>query len=146
MTQDYYGTKRITAWSDSKDGKEGYAVKYTDGYISWSPKEVFESAYQPLNQLSFGHAIEALKAGEKVTRSGWNGKGMFLYHVPANAYPAQTAIAKKHWGEDAKVPYRAYIAMKTVDNDVQVWTASQTDVLANDWMILPASDGAKLAA
>ena len=25
--------------------KEGYKVKYPDGYISWSPKDVFEKAY-----------------------------------------------------------------------------------------------------
>jgi hypothetical protein len=86
--------------------------------------------------MNFGETIQALKEGKKVQRSGWNGKGMFLYHVPANAYPAQTAIAKAHWGEDAKVPYRAYIAMKTVDNDVQVWTASQTDILSDDWEII----------
>lgn len=87
-------------------------------------------------RFGFGGAIEALRDGNKVARAGWNGKGMWLYYVPANAYPAQTAIAKAHWGEDSKVPYRAYIAMKTVDNDVQVWTASQTDMLANDWEII----------
>jgi len=86
--------------------------------------------------LNFGQAVEALKAGEKVTRTGWNGKGMFLYYVPANSYPARTAIAKEHFGENALVPYRSYIAMKTVDNDVVVWTASQTDVLAEDWLLV----------
>ena len=40
MTQDYYGTKRITAWPEIKDNKEGYAVKYADGYISWSPNQL----------------------------------------------------------------------------------------------------------
>lgn len=86
--------------------------------------------------LSFGDAIEALKKGKRLARAGWNGKGMFLYYVGANAYPAQTAIAKAHWGEGALVPYRAYIAMKTVDNDVQVWAASQSDMLENDWEIV----------
>lgn len=158
----FYGTKLIAAkqmnrldynkfrgWelpSNEVGSDEGYLVEYLDGgkpnvegysgYISWSPKEQFENAYQAVDAMSFGHAIVALKSGLKVARAGWNGKGMFLYHVSANAYPAQTAIAKAHWGEDAKVPYRAYIAMKTVDNDVQVWTASQTDVLADDWQIV----------
>jgi len=31
------------------------------------------------NGLNFGQALEALKDGERVARSGWNGKGMFLY-------------------------------------------------------------------
>lgn len=84
--------------------------------------------------MNFGDAIEALKSGLKVARSGWNGKGMFLYYVPANSYPAQTEAAKAHFGD--MVPYRAYIAMKTVDNEVVPWLASQTDVLAEDWEIV----------
>lgn len=136
MTHDAYSTKRVTVWNQDRDGVAGYAIKYQDGYVSWCPADVYARDYQPIDALSFGHAVHALKAGHKVARAGWNGKGMFLYHVPANAYPAQTPIAKAEWGEDALVPYRAYIAMKTVDGDVQVWTASQTDVLADDWMVL----------
>lgn len=50
MTQHYIGSKQITAWpQDHVDGngnvKPGYAVKYADGYMSWSPKDTFESAY-----------------------------------------------------------------------------------------------------
>lgn len=29
--------------------------------------------------MNFGQAIEALKNGKKVARTGWNGKGMFIY-------------------------------------------------------------------
>lgn len=47
MTQHYIGTKQILAWPEPKEGHEGYAVKYPDGYISWSPKETFEAAYLP---------------------------------------------------------------------------------------------------
>lgn len=28
--------------------EEGYRVRYPDGYVSWSPKEVFEAAYLPV--------------------------------------------------------------------------------------------------
>lgn len=45
MTKDYIGVKKVSAWPQEKDGKEGYAVKYEDGYISWSPKDVFERSY-----------------------------------------------------------------------------------------------------
>ena len=45
MTQHYIGTKQILAWEQEKDGQPGYAVKYPDGYISWSPKDAFEAAY-----------------------------------------------------------------------------------------------------
>ena len=48
MSQYYVGVKIIFAWPEVKDGKEGYAVKYPDGYTSWSPKEVFEASYLPM--------------------------------------------------------------------------------------------------
>ena len=85
---------------------------------------------------NFGVALAWLKAGEKVARSGWNGKGMFLYFVPPGEYPARTAIAKQEWGEDGLVPYQAYIAMKTVQGTVVPWLCSQTDMLAEDWEIV----------
>lgn len=82
--------------------------------------------------MNFGQALELLKKGKKVARQGWNGKGMFLYYVPANSYPASTEIAKEEFG--ATVEYGAYIAMKTAQGNVVPWLASQTDVLANDWV------------
>lgn len=136
----YIGTKIIHAEPqvDHQAGepREGYKVVYADGYTSWSPKEAFEEAYRPAEALTFGLAVEALKKGLKVSRQGWNGKGMFVYLVGADSYPAKTAAAKGHFGQDALVPYRAYIAMKTVDNDVVPWVASQTDVLAEDWEVV----------
>lgn len=45
MTKYYIGVKQVLAWPQDKDGAPGYAVKYPDGYTSWSPKEVFEAAY-----------------------------------------------------------------------------------------------------
>jgi hypothetical protein len=135
--QKYIGTKVVEAKPNSNAyHKPGYAVHYADGYASWSPEEAFNEAYRTLDAVTFGDAVYFLKRGGKVARAGWNGKGMFLYLVGADAYPAKTAVAKAHFGEDAKVPYKAYIAMKTVDEDVVPWLASQTDVLAEDWVIL----------
>ncbi len=84
--------------------------------------------------LSFGEAILAAKAGERVARAGWNGMGMFAYIVPADSYPAKTDIAKKYIGE--MVPYRTYWALKTAQGDVAAWSPSGSDSLADDWMIL----------
>jgi hypothetical protein len=83
---------------------------------------------------TFGTAIEFLKDGEKVCRSGWNGKGMFLYLVPANTYKTVTQVAKSEFGDT--VEYGAYIAMKTAQGNVVPWLASQTDMLATDWEML----------
>lgn len=81
--------------------------------------------------MNFGAALTILKTGGSVSREGWNGKGMYLYFVPANSYATQTEIAKKNFGDS--VPYEAYIALKTVQNTVVPWLASQSDLLAEDW-------------
>lgn len=33
-----------------ENDKEGYCVEYPDGYMSWSPKEVFEEAYREITE------------------------------------------------------------------------------------------------
>ena len=82
---------------------------------------------------TFGDAILAAKEGYKVARIGWNGSGMFAYIVPQASYPAQTGVAKSHFGENAMVPYRAYWALKTAQEDVATWAPSGSDSLAEDW-------------
>ena len=89
-----------------------------------------------MRDLNFGQAIEAAKQGKKIAREGWNGNGMFAYIVPAQSFPAQTEIAKNHFGENAMVPYRAYWALKTAQEDVATWAPSGSDTLAEDWMVL----------
>ena len=85
MTQEYIGTKQVTAWVQSKDGAEGYAVKYPDGYISWSPKGVFEGAYLPLGHITHMPAHQQRVIGEfaqltdKLGKlSGFVGTDLFL--------------------------------------------------------------------
>lgn len=140
MTHHYIGTKIVLAWAAEKDGQAGYGVKYEDGYTSWSPKDVFEAAYRDIegdNQaLNFGDAVHMLKLGKKVARSGWNGKGMFVYYVPPASYKAQTGAAKKHFGDDAMVPYNAYLAIKNVNDTVSTWVPSVNDCLAEDWRVI----------
>lgn len=82
--------------------------------------------------MNFGEALEKLIDGKRVARRGWNGKNMYLYLVGAGNYPASTESAKQQFGEEL-VPYRPYIAMFTVDEDVVPWVASQSDLLGSDW-------------
>ena len=88
--------------------------------------------------MDFGYAVKMMKNGKRVSRIGWNGKGMFLYYVPENKYPASRNEHGTMIGvfENDMVPYGAYIAMKTAQNNVVPWLASQTDVLAEDWVIV----------
>lgn len=90
--------------------------------------------------MNFGEAIEALKAGKKVTRKGWNGKDMYLWLMPAATVKAEWCkephlkeLAEKNGGE---VECLGSIRMKTADNKVLTgWLASQTDMLSEDWEI-----------
>lgn len=84
--------------------------------------------------MYFGAAINYLKMGKRVARTGWNGQGMYAYLVPANSYPAQTDSAKAEFGD--MVPYRAYLALKTAQGDVATWAPSCSDVLAEDWLVV----------
>lgn len=138
MTKEYFSTKRVLAWDAVCDGRLGKAIKYQDGYMSWCPLIVFERDYQPITGMSFGHAIAALKAGERVCRAGWNGKGMFLrlvlsiHDIPraGTAHPVYRLTTED---EATALPW---IGMKTADNKFVPWLASQTDMLADDWMIV----------
>jgi hypothetical protein len=85
---------------------------------------------------TFQGALAALKDGQRVKRAGWNGKGMFVYLVPAASYPVQTGAAKAHFGEGSMVTYNAYFAIKNVDETVSTWVPSVNDCLAEDWHVV----------
>ena len=131
MTHRYIGTKEITAWEQEKDGQPGYAVKYADGYTSWSPRDVFKAAYRvtegPAQFLTFGDAIHFLKAGKRVARHGWNGKGMWLEMQRPDERSKMTL---------------PYLYLSYPNDSVNTpgarvpWLASQTDMLAEDWAVV----------
>lgn len=87
------------------------------------------------NSMDFAFALDQLKAGKAVYRTGWNANGQYVYLVPAASYPPQTDIAKAEFGGE-DVPYGAYLAIKTVQHNVVPWLASQTDILAEDWHVI----------
>lgn len=115
---------------------DGYKVIYEDGYTSWSPKEVFEKAYRRIDNLTFGLAIEALKQGKKVARKGWNGKRMYLFYIGTEMHIPGLGGWTYTNGVNDNYPLLPFIAMKTADDKVVPWLASQTDMLAEDWVIV----------
>ena len=120
------------------DGTEidGYEIIYEDGYVSWSPKDVFDKAYRPVDGMTFGLAIEALKKGYKVARKGWDGKGMFLFLVPGSKFKVNRPPLLGIYEEGTEISYHAHIDMKTAQGDIIPWLASQADMLAEDWVIV----------
>jgi hypothetical protein len=91
--------------------------------------------------ITFGEALEALKQGKRITRQGWNGKGMWLFLLPAGSIPAHIVhdpalkeIVEANGGTIDALPS---IRMKTADNKILTgWLASQSDMFAEDWIIL----------
>lgn len=83
--------------------------------------------------MNFGDALAALKEGQRVTRTGWNGKGLWLrLYTPMQDEGIVMDIGGKHgWVECAP-----YIGIKTRENKFVPWAVSQTDMLANDWEVV----------
>lgn len=145
----YIGTKQIEAkpmsrgdynkyrgWTipaDENPNDEGYLVKYSDGYISWSPKKQFEEAYKISGEMSFGHAIELLKSGCRVARKGWNGKNQYIELAANISY-------KNLAGQQVNPNHEAYgnaaIAFVGTSGVQLGWLASQADMLAEDWAVV----------
>lgn len=99
--------------------------------------------------MKFGQAIEAMENGSRVARAGWNGKGMWIAKGEGNpALPAASfwnrhtrAFAENNGGTAEVLPY---FLMKTADGKILMgWLASQTDMMADDWEVLP--DGLRKA-
>ncbi|MED5101082.1 DUF2829 domain-containing protein [Niallia sp. FSL W8-0951] len=93
--------------------------------------------------MNFSQALDKLKKGEKVARSGWNGKGMFIYLVQGNeiSVPNLRNEALKHVGMNRatadKVKINSHIDMQSADGSIVVgWAASQIDMLAEDWRVV----------
>jgi len=151
----YIGTKIIKAWPARRctfiGGKvvyacldetvpagckieEGYRIEYADGYLSWSPKEVFEEAYRQTDHMNFGLAIEAVKKGLRVARAGWNGKDMYVFLVESVEF---TTMADMSEFGDQDVEVSDLLVLRTAQKTLQPgWLATQSDILADDWYIV----------
>ena len=135
---------------DCIEGIEGYKVAYEDGYESWSPKEVFEKAYRRIDGLTFGLAIEAMRLGKCIARTGWNGKNMFVCKqvpsiIDSTIIPNMQSLpqmAKTLILDVSKEPIRYANQMIIVKNNkkgdriIDSWVASSSDTFAEDWFIV----------
>lgn len=100
---------------------KGLASFLSDNFISGSQLRVEGTTY--VTAMNFGEAVEMLKAKKRVARSGWNGKGMYLGLCEGGGWRDGFRTAD-------------FIYMKTADDKIVPWQASQTDVLAEDWGIV----------
>lgn len=85
--------------------------------------------------MNFAKAIEALKAGKKVTRTGWNGKGMYLFLIDGDKL---RGALDGEYEDCVMLPTIAMYTHNSTGREAILfgWLASQSDMLGNDWEIL----------
>ncbi len=90
--------------------------------------------------MNFGQALEVLKKGQRVRRIGWNGlNDQYIYLVAGSNFKVNREPLLSMFGEGHEMTYQAHIDMITQQGSAVPWLASQTDVLAEDWDIVPIS-------
>lgn len=98
-------------------------------------KNNIEDVLPKTEYMDFGQAVRVVKAGIRVCRAGWNGKGMYLILIKGEAV---VECIKWRYGDptpNSTLKVLDSIYMRTVQGDLVPWLASQTDVLAEDWQI-----------
>lgn len=91
--------------------------------------------------MDIGKVVQALKQGKRVARSGWNGKGMYVFLARGARATDAIAVPAAHATivmppED--VPIDPVVCMRTASGTIQPgWLCSQADLLADDWVELP---------
>ena len=116
------------------------------GYVAVNPyneqdkwfiaKEFADNNYVLQEAFSFSVALEHLKAGRRVARKGWNGKGMFIFLVPGSTFKVNRPPLLGIYPEGTEVRYHSHIDMRTADGQIVPWLASQTDMLEDDWVLV----------
>lgn len=142
----YWQKEGDTIMMHCKDGqvldiRETKDVFYTLGNIASEDWEIMDEEYKAdldIHTFRFGEALQLLKQGKRLTRRGWNGKGLFVVYqkgypqgIPCNK---QTAEA---WGlkEGELFKCEPYLQISTVDGSHAMWVPSIRECLADDWIL-----------
>lgn len=92
------------------------------------------------NAMNFSEALERLKDGYLLQREGWNGKGMFVYLVDGSTFKVNRPPLHGIFPDGTEISYRPHLDMRAADGSCVPWVASQSDILANDWRTVSASE------
>lgn len=154
------GTSACCLTPDEFNRELGRTLAYEDAIRKAFELEVYHMAAERLNQtvlgygdldmnkrhnMKFGEALEHLKAGGKVARAGWNGKGMWVSMSGISTKPKSVPM-EQFWSDNnaafaqsrgGKAEVLPCLTMKTADDRILMgWLASQSDMLAEDWEIV----------
>ncbi|CAB4148543.1 Protein of unknown function DUF2829 [uncultured Caudovirales phage] len=86
--------------------------------------------------MNFSEALQSIKEGKLLKRSGWNGKDQFVFLVSGSQFKVNRAPLLGIFEEGTDINYRPHIDMKYQDGSIGVWFASMGDLMAEDWEIL----------
>ena len=160
MTREDYNDYRGWKLPADENGKDtGYLVEYLNGsasnhpdhkgYISWSPTEAFDESYRETEAMTFGIAIEALKLGKLIARTGWNGKELFVFkQVPAlidhPIVPKMTSTPQdfkdRMMARSQKLNYRNQMCIVDAVGNIDSWVPSSSDIFSEDWRIVEPNE------
>lgn len=86
--------------------------------------------------MNFGQALEAVKNGSRIARSGWNGAGQWVIKIPGEHLAKSAGYG---FGECmGEFTFAGVLALKNAQNIMQPgWVPSQGDLFAEDWVIVP---------
>ncbi len=82
----------------------------------------------------FADALDFIKNGRQVRRLGWNSTDQFIFLVPGSTFVVNRPPLSIMYPEGTEIEYQPHIDMKTVQGTIVPWIASQSDLLANDWV------------
>ena len=129
---DAYSAKCVTVWDETRDGVEGKAVLYQDGYQSWCPTDVFLRDYRVSGNMTFELAMKAMRLRKTVTRSTWGGCGVAI--MDKYLVDGQTGITHV-------MPQEMYLLSRPDDREIEFlnstpWVPSTEDLMATDWAVV----------
>lgn len=149
MTADAYRISQGEESCEDYKSFDGFLITDIDGFQEWIGCKEFKDRYRDeTKNMTFGDTIEYLKKGFLVSRTGWNGKKMYLFMRPEDTLPLDVIVRAKSLPDSFKtkvlvnpntteVKFGAYICMKCADGSIcNGWLASQTDMLSEDWCIV----------
>ena len=89
------------------------------------------------DRYDFSWALKKVKEGHKVARQGWNGRSMFIFLVQGSKFKVNRAPLLGIYPEGTEISYHAHVDMKTAGGEIVPWLCSQSDMLADDWVLVP---------
>lgn len=126
-----------------------YIIKGVNGEFYPCKPDIFEKTYDEADSPSsmcFGDAIEVLKQGGAIRRSGWNGKGLFVIkqvpaHIESDIIPKMQSLPQSAKDiimsrENKVIDYTNQMLIINPDGRADSWVPSVSDVFAEDWEIV----------